>query len=261
MCNVTKGINCIDCIEGMKVLIQQGEKVDGVITSPPYNIIRPNSSDRGYDVYNDGMTNEEYSQWILEIFNCFDKILKDGGIVVWNMSYGSENTECMNLTIADILRNTPFTLLDIIVWKKKSATPNNVSPIKLTRICEFIYVFGRRKDVDIVKGNKEKIGERDDTNQAIYENIFNFITAKNNDESCPLNKATYSTELVSKIIDIYFKKGSVIIDPFGGTGTTAVACHRSGIECYSFEISKAQCDWAKERYEAETSQINIFEFL
>lgn len=42
----------------------------------------------------------------------------------------------MWLTIADILRNTNFTIADSIIWKKKSALPNNVSPNKLTRITE-----------------------------------------------------------------------------------------------------------------------------
>ena len=40
-----------DCLEVMK---QLGDNISLVITSPPYNIIRPNSTDRGYDLYNDG---------------------------------------------------------------------------------------------------------------------------------------------------------------------------------------------------------------
>ena len=40
------------------------KSVDLVITSPPYNIIRPNSIDRGYDLYKDGMSNEEYIECI-----------------------------------------------------------------------------------------------------------------------------------------------------------------------------------------------------
>ena len=41
------------------------KSIDLVVTSPPYNIIRPNSTDRGYDLYKDGMSNEEYIDWTL----------------------------------------------------------------------------------------------------------------------------------------------------------------------------------------------------
>lgn len=68
-----------DCIQVMDKMIEEGIKVDKIITSPPYNIIRPNSTDRGYDLYKDGMTNDEYIHWTLDIFNRYDKILNGGG--------------------------------------------------------------------------------------------------------------------------------------------------------------------------------------
>lgn len=131
-----------DCINVMNDLINKGIKVDKIITSPPYNIIRPNSKDRGYDLYKDRkMNNKEYAQWTINIFNIYDQILNENGCIIYNMSYGTENTECMSLTVAEILKNTNFTIADILIWKKKMATPNNVSSNKMTRICEFVYVF------------------------------------------------------------------------------------------------------------------------
>lgn len=161
-----------DCLPGMKKI--PNKSIDNVLTSPPYNIIRPNSTDRGYDLYKDGMSNEEYSKWTCDIFSEFDRILKENGCVLWNMSYGSENTECMSLTVADIIRNTNFTLADIIVWKKNSATPNNVSKNKLTRICEYVYVFCRKSEFMTFTTNKKILKQRD-SGQDIYENVFNFI--------------------------------------------------------------------------------------
>ena len=65
-----------DCIEIMDQLIKEKIKIDKVITSPPYNIIRPNSTDRGYDEYKDGMTNEEYIEWTLNIFSRYDMVME-----------------------------------------------------------------------------------------------------------------------------------------------------------------------------------------
>ena len=168
-----------DCIKIMNELIDEKVKVDKIITSPPYNIIRPNSTDRGYDVYKDGMTNEEYINWTLDIFNCYERLLSENGCIAYNMSYGTENTEVMNLTVAEILKKTNFTLADIIVWKKLSATPNNVSANKMTRICEFVYIFCRRNEFFTFTANKEIVKYRE-TGQPIYGNMFNYFTAPNN---------------------------------------------------------------------------------
>ena len=241
-------------------MISNGIKVNKVITSPPYNIIRPNSTDRGYDLYKDGMTNDEYIKWTLEIFKRFDEILDKDGCVVYNLSYGTENTEVMNLTVAEILKKTNFTLADVLVWKKQSATPNNVSSNKMTRICEFVYVFCRRDEFNTFTSNKKIIGRREDTQQAIYENLFNFFTAPNNDESTDLNKATFSTKFVEAIIDRYVLKDDIVLDCFSGTGTTLCACISRDIKAIGIELSKKQCDYTVNRI-TKGVQMNIFSFI
>jgi len=244
----------------MDSMISNGIKVNKVITSPPYNIIRPNSTDRGYDLYKDGMTNDEYIKWTLEIFKRFDEILDKDGCVVYNLSYGTENTEVMNLTVAEILKKTNFTLADVLVWKKQSATPNNVSSNKMTRICEFVYVFCRRDEFNTFTSNKKIIGRREDTQQAIYENLFNFFTAPNNDESTDLNKATFSTKFVEAIIDRYVLKDDIVLDCFSGTGTTLCACISRDIKAIGIELSKKQCDYTVNRI-TKGVQMNIFSFI
>lgn len=232
-------------------------QIDAVITSPPYNIIRPNSKDRGYDLYKDGMSNDDYISWTLNIFNKLNEKLNDNGVVLWNISYGTENTTLMSLVIADIIRQNKFTLADIIVWKKQSATPNNVSKNKLTRICEYIYVFCKNKSFDSFNSNKKILKQRD-TGQDIYENVFNFITAKNNDEAQDLNKATFSSELVRKLINIYVPKNCLVYDPFMGTGTTALGCVIEGLNYVGSEISENQCIYANERIIKYKSQLKLF---
>lgn len=242
-----------DCLQTMKKM----NKVNAIITSPPYNIIRPNSNDRGYDLYKDDKTNDEYINWTLNIFNGYNNILHKNGVVLYNMSYGTENTVLMSLVIADIIRKSNFILADIIVWKKKTATPNNVSFNKLTRIVEYIYVFCRKEDFSTFNCNKKKLKERA-TGQAIYENVFNFITAKNNDKSNNLNKATFSTELVRKLLLIYTKENDIIYDSFMGTGTTASACVEENRKFIGSEISKKQCIYSNIRIKKLLSQTKLF---
>lgn len=83
-----------------------------------------------YDVHLDTMTQNEYCDWCIDLFNQFDKVLNENGVILWNVSYGSDgtvNTESIGLiwlAIADIIRNTSFTVADRIIWKKNSALPN-----------------------------------------------------------------------------------------------------------------------------------------
>lgn len=235
----------------------KSKSIDLIITSPPYNIIRPNSTDRGYDLYKDGMSNNEYIDWTLNIFREFDRCLVRDGIVLYNMSYGTENTILMSLVVADIIRKSDFTLADIIVWKKKSATPNNVSHNKTTRIVEFIYVFCRKDEFHTFNCNKQKLKERE-SGQAIYENVYNFISAPNNDGSTDLNKATYSTKLVRTLLKMYAKPSSLVYDPFMGTGTTAVACVIDGHDFIGSEISSKQCEYAEKRLSPYLNQTSLF---
>lgn len=137
------------------------------------------------------------------------------------MSYGVENPNQLWLTIASIIERTNFMIADCLIWKKSTAMPNPMSKNKCTRICEFVFVMCRKSENKTFKMNK-KVKSYRKTGQANYENIYNFIEAKNNDGSNSLNKATFSTDFVKKLLEMYScSEDDVILDPFMGTGTTA----------------------------------------
>lgn len=247
------------CSKTLGRMISEGQKVDLVLTSPPYNTGRPSNSERSlsehegrYDVHLDNMTSEQYIKGITQLFNLFDKTLEKNGVVLWNVSYGSDATVSTQgiglvwLSIADVIQNSPFTVADRIIWKKSSALPNNVSPNKLTRIVEDIFVFCRKDEYKTFNANKKvsKVGNR---GQVYYKNYFNFIEAKNNDGVCPYNKATYSSDMCRQVLSIYAKKGQTVYDCFMGSGTTAVACKQMGLNYIGSEISENQVSFANER--------------
>lgn len=252
-------IYCEDCLETME---KMDKKIDIVLTSPPYNTSRKGATDLSthqcrYESYEDAMSDEEYTDWTLKIFRAFDKCLKQNGCVLYNVSYSSENTTLLWNLISDIQRNSAFCVADCIVWKKSSALPNNVSPNKLTRICEFVFVFCRKTEIGTFFMDKGVSSHRDN-GQTMYNNIFNFIEAPNNDENCPIHKATYSSLLCRKLLLLYTKKDAVVYDPFMGTGTTAIACCNEKRYYIGSEISERYCEWANKRIFNETRQLTLF---
>lgn len=117
----------------------------------------------------------------------------------------------------------------------------------MTRIVEFIYIFCRRDEFYTFTSNKKVLGNRDDTGQLIYENVFNFFEAKNNDITQDLNKATFSKDFVQELIDRYVRKDDVVLDNFCGTGTTLIACAENNIKSVGIELSEAQCEFTVAR--------------
>ena len=259
-----------DCFKTMDLFINKGKKVDIILTSPPYNTARKVKTQKAldthnnrYDDYNDNMSEEEYCDWSVRLFNKFDNVLSQNGVILYNLSYGSENPNVMWLAIGDILRKTNFMIADTIIWKKKSALPNNVSVNKLTRIVEFVFVICRKDEFATFNANKQitKYGGKLGT-QPYYENVYNFIEAPNNDGSCNINKATYSSELCEKLLNIYAKTNSIVYDPFMGTGTTAIACQKfnnmnNDMVCIGSEISEKQVEYSKERLNKFLKENNV----
>ena len=259
------GINKIyneDCLLTMQGL--ESKSIDSVITSPPYNTSRVSNSERArkenearYDIHLDNKTDVEYLDWSIELFNGYDKILKPNGSVLYNISYSSENTDLIWKFVAEIINKTNFTTADTIIWKKDSAIPNNTSHNKLTRICEFVFVFARKNELDTFFMNKE-VTSVNSTCQKYYENKFNFIDAKNNDGSNDLNKATFSSEFVRKLLLLYTKPNDLIYDSFMGTGTTAEACIIEKRNYIGSELSVQQCKYAEKRLGIRISQPTLF---
>lgn len=208
-----------DCLVTMQRIKEVGGKVNLILTSPPYNTgkaVKGSNSksvknmDARYDIYLENKTDEEYIDWTLSIFEKLDEILSKNGVILYNLSYSSgdknngyKSTDLMWKVVAAICSNSKFTVADRIIWKKKSALPNNRSSNKLTRICEDIFVFVRKEEYMTFNSNKRVVsisnGEKR-SGQKSYENIFNFIEAKNNDGACNLNKATYSSELCENFL-------------------------------------------------------------
>lgn len=214
--------------------------ISGIICSPPYNLATKRKDcyyNNGYSD-DDNLTQEEYLTLRLKEFKEFERIIKDDGVICYNMSYHNQNPILPTLLISEIHNQTELTLADIITWKKKSALPFQTSSTKLSRICELVYVIVKKDRLHDFKTNKDVSSVNQKTKQRFYKNYTNFIEANNNDGIKSNLKAAYSEDLVLRLLNIYFPKESLIYDPFSGIGTTAVACQKVNRNYLGSEINQ-----------------------
>ncbi len=220
------------------------KSIDGIITSPPYNICSKRKDcyyNNGYSEI-DGLTESEYLDVRTSEFKEFSRVIIDKGVICYNISYSKDNPVLPTLLVSKIHSETDLTIADIISWKKSNAIPFQTSPTKLSRLVELIYIFVKKEHLHDFNTNKEVSSFNENTGQKFYKNYVNLIDAKNNDGyKCKL-KAAYSQELVSQLINIYFRKGSTIYDPFSGIGTTQLSCIKSGCNYIGSELDSEHYD-------------------
>jgi len=249
-----------DCVLTMQKM-EEGS-VDLVLTSPPYNMTprKGGNADTGrYDVYCDWKSEQEYLDWTVKIFSLFDRVLKKDSIVLYNFSYSIENPCFPYRLVAELSDRTAFTLADTIVWKKPTGMPFPANLRRLSRNWEFVWVMPRKSELKTFRVHRKVSKVSEKTGQTYWQADYNFIEARSNDGATrKLNQATFSSDLVLKLLDIYCGNGYLVYDPFNGTGTTGVGClksNRTGLRYVGSEISKPQTDYSIERIEAAMKSV------
>lgn len=250
-----------DCIETLLKI--PNKTLDGIITSPPYNINTERSDcyyNNGYSEF-DNLSEQDYIKTRTSEFKSFSEVIKDRGVICYNISYAKENPILPTLLVSKIHEETDLTIADIICWKKNTAIPFQTSPTKLSRITELIYVFVKKQHLHTFQTNKKISKVNEKTGQKFYKNYTNYIEAKNNDGyRCNL-KASFSQELVNRLIEIYFPKGSLIYDPFCGIGTTILSCIENDCNYIGSEIVKEHYELILQRLHEKESFIHEHKHL
>ena len=132
-------------------------------------------------------------------------------------------------------------LVDIIVWNKHTCPPQMHENI-LNNAFEFVVCLDNDTSTRVIRYGNFK------------GNISNLLeTKREQNKFSDVHKAVYSVEFVSKILEINSLCKSVL-DLFGGTGTTMIACEQLGKQCYMMEMSPQYVDLIIDRWETFTGQ-------
>lgn len=231
MCGDSTSIDAVD-------RLMDKRKADMVFTSPPYNadakagqgdIFNKKKSVKLYaDGYSDNLPSQKYVDFAASVLEmCF---AVTDGFIFWNVSY---NAKSRFEYIQQISGRLPY-LVEQICWKKSSTIPFKGS---LMRDWEPIYVFST---------NKQPV--------AVKEVTSNFWQVSNTGAQNENHKACFPVELPQRGIEIVAKNTGIVFEPFGGSGTTALACEKTGRDCYMMELDPKYCDVIVDRWQSFTGK-------
>jgi site-specific DNA-methyltransferase (adenine-specific) len=245
---------CGNCMSIMKDI--PPESVDVIITSPPYNI------GVKYNSHKDNMPFKQYLEW-MESFSktCF-RILKKDGSFFFNIG-DKPSDELRSLNVAQKI-NKLFKLQNTIHWVKSIAVPEHEvnighykpvnSPRFLNNCHEFIFHFTKKGNVKIDKlsigvsyqdkSNIKRWGHAKGDNRDRGDIWFvPYKTVK----SEKMHPAMFPVKLPEMCIKLHgLKKGKlIVIDPFLGSGSTAIAAKKLGCDYIGIDMDDHYCNIAK----------------
>lgn len=201
-------------------LLMDGKKANLVVTDPPYNVNYEGSAGK---IKNDNMENGKFYQFLLDAFTCMEKVMEnDASIYVFHA-----DTEGLNFRKA--FADAGFYLSGTCIWKKQSLVLGR-SPYQWQH--EPV-LFGWKK-----KGRHQwYTGRKEST-------IWEFDKPKKNGDHPTMKPVP----LVAYPIKNSSMSNCIVLDPFGGSGSTLIACEQTDRVCHTIELDEKFCDVIVKRY-------------
>jgi len=200
--------------------LMQGRKANLVVTDPPYNV---NYEGTAGKIKNDNLADEKFYQFLFDAFSNIEKVMADdASIYVFHA-----DTEGLNFRKA--FADAGFYLSGCCIWKKPSLVLGR-SPYQWQHEpC----LYGWKKN-----GKHQWYSDRKQTTIWEFEK-----TKKNTDHPTmkPIPLLAYPIQNSSM-------SNTLVLDPFGGSGSTLIACEQTDRSCATIELDEKYCDVIVKRY-------------
>ena len=226
--------DCIDLMDQMP-----SGSVDVIVTSPPYNIKNSTGNGlkngsggkwpkaallKGYAGHDDAMHHEKYVSWQRDCLSAMMRVLAEDGAIFYNHKWRVQGGLLQDR--ADIVEGFP--IRQIIIWQRNGGI--NFNPGYFLPTYEVIYLIAKSQFRLAPKANA--LGD-----------VWRIPQETKNPHPAPFPLA-----LAQRCIDSTNAK--IVLDPFIGSGTTAIAAEKSGRKWIGIDISDTYCELARRRIDS-----------
>ena len=219
--------------------LMDGEKAQMTFSDAPYNVdfkgsmsnttkngvlIKHKGANTRHDaIHNDKMDKQEFHDFMMRILSN----IKENVIGAWYLSFSAGNLE----ELLNPLRESGMDWKSIIIWMKNQATLS-MKDYK-----------SRYEPIAYGRFNEDYFGKR-----GFEEDIWEYQRTLKND----LHPTMKPVPLISKMVTVSSKEGNIVLDLFGGSGSTLIACEQLGRKARVMELDEHYCDVIIARWEKLT---------
>lgn len=234
-----------ECLEGLNKL--DDCSIDLIITSPPYNLGNNHHTANFYhQPYDDDMKESKYQEWQTKVLNECYRVLKPNGSMMYNHKNRIQNG--VQITPYEWLFKTKFIIKQEIIWINQSPNFDNIRFYPWT---ERVYWLTKKASTQL-------------NNVLGKSNVFDWNEWKPVGTKNKKHTRQFPIKLVTDLLKV-FPNAEIILDPFMGSGTTAVGCVLEERKYIGFEIKeefvKLSRDRIKKVKKEEKSKMRITDFL
>jgi modification methylase len=240
--------NRLLCQDSRDMSIIPSNSVHHMITSPPYNVSKE---------YDDNLSLQEYLSLLRDVFEEVYRVLVPGGRAIINIAnVGRKPYIPLATYVNTIMIELGFLMRGEIIWDKSASAGSSTawgswqsaSNPCLRDIHEYILVFSKGS-FKLPRTKEEKANGREDTIEKqefidLTKSIWRFPTASAKRIGHP---APFPVELPRRTIEFYTFTGDIVLDPFIGAGSTAMAAKDTGRYFIGFDISEEYVTLAESR--------------
>jgi len=227
MCGDSTSIEAVE-------LLMAGGKADLLLTDPPYNVAYEGKTAEALTIQNDSMSDDDFRQFLRDVYSTADSVMNPGAVFyIWHADSEGYNFRGAAYDVGWQVRQC-------LIWNKNSL------------------VLGRQdyhwKHEPCLYGWKEGAAHYWGSDRS-QTTVLDFNRPSRNGEH-PTMKPV---ELFQYQVENSSKRKGMVLDLFGGSGTTAIACEKTGRHARLMELDPRYCDVIVKRWQAFTGKTATLE--
>jgi DNA modification methylase len=191
------------------------------LTDPPYNVAYEGSN--GLTIQNDSMEDVKFREFLRSAFGLAEKALKPGA------AFYIFHADSEGYNFRGACHDVGLRVRQCLVWKKNALVLGRQDYQWIHEPCLYGWKEG---------AGHEWYADRSQTT------VMGFNKPKKND----VHPTMKPTEMLVYLLRNSSKKGDVVIDTFGGSGSTLIACQQTGRKCRMMELDPKYCDVIRRRW-------------